>query len=52
MDVVYLEHDTGALYLERPADIERYTWIFTEASRLALDEEASRRLIAKVKAHL
>jgi transcriptional regulator with XRE-family HTH domain len=52
MDVVYLEHDTGALYLERPADIDRYTWIFTEITKLALDEESSRRLIATVKAHL
>lgn len=52
MDVVYLEHDTGALYLERPADIDRYTWIFTQIGKLALDEEASRRLIATVKAHL
>jgi transcriptional regulator with XRE-family HTH domain len=52
MDVVYLEHDTGALYLERPADIDRYTWIFTQLGNQALDEEASRRLIATVKAHL
>jgi transcriptional regulator with XRE-family HTH domain len=52
MDVVYLEHDTGALYLERPADIERYTWIFTELGRLALDEQASTALIATVKAQL
>jgi hypothetical protein len=52
MNVVYLEHDTGALYLERPADIERYTWIFTEASRLALSERASTQLIARVKADL
>jgi hypothetical protein len=52
MDVVYLEHDTGALYLERPADIDRYTWMFTELGKLALDEEASSALIARVKAHL
>jgi transcriptional regulator with XRE-family HTH domain len=48
MNVVYLEHDTGALYLERPADIERYTWIFTEITTLALDETASARLRATV----
>lgn len=52
VDVVYLEHDTGALYLERPADIDRYTWIFTEIGKLALDEEASRQLVATVKADL
>ena len=52
MNVVYLEHDTGALYLERPADIERYTWIFTEACRLALSERTSAQLIARVKADL
>jgi transcriptional regulator with XRE-family HTH domain len=52
MDVVYLEHDTGALYLERPADIDRYTWIFTDLSTRALDEEGSARRIATVKAQL
>jgi transcriptional regulator with XRE-family HTH domain len=52
MDVVYLEHDTGALYLERPADIERYTWIFTEIARQALDDAASAQLIGRVEAHL
>ena len=41
-----------ALYLERPADLDRYTWMFTELTRLALDDEASCRLIAKVKTHL
>jgi len=52
MDVVYLEHDTGALYLERPADIERYTWIFTEITKQALDEASSARLIATVRDNL
>jgi transcriptional regulator with XRE-family HTH domain len=52
MNVVYLEHDTGALYLERPADIERYTWIFTEVTRQALDETATTRLIATVRDNL
>lgn len=52
MNVVYLEHDTGALYLERPTDIDRYTWIFTEATRLALAEDASNHLVATVKADL
>jgi transcriptional regulator with XRE-family HTH domain len=52
MDVVYLEHDTGALYLERPADIDRYSWIFSELTKLALDVEASTHLVAKVKAQL
>lgn len=52
MDVVYLEHDTGALYMERPADIERYTWIFTEVTRQALDAAASARLIATVRDNL
>jgi transcriptional regulator with XRE-family HTH domain len=52
MDVVYLEHDTGALYLERPADIDRYTWIFTEIIKLAHDEAASAQLIATVRDNL
>jgi transcriptional regulator with XRE-family HTH domain len=52
MNVVYLEHDTGALYLERPADIDRYTWIFTEATHLAITADASNHLVATVKANL
>lgn len=52
MDVVYLEHDTGALYLERPADIHRYTWIFIQATKQALDQDATRQLIATVKTQL
>lgn len=52
MDVVYLEHDTGALYLERPADIERYTWIFTDIAKQALGEAASEELIARVRHNL
>lgn len=52
MDVVYLEHDTGALYLERPADIDRYTWIFTEITKQALVGAASARLIATVRDNL
>jgi transcriptional regulator with XRE-family HTH domain len=40
MNCVYLEHHMGALYLERPADIQRYTGIFEQlvASALAPDE--------------
>ncbi|HEU5475721.1 MAG TPA: helix-turn-helix transcriptional regulator [Actinophytocola sp.] len=33
---VYLEHDEGAIYLERPADLRRYTATFEALTRLAL----------------
>ena len=40
MNCVYLEHHLGALYLERSADIQRYTRIFERLvdSALAPDE--------------
>jgi hypothetical protein len=33
---VYLEHDEGATYLERPTDLARYTGTFDALTRLAL----------------
>ena len=33
---VYLEHDQGAIYLERPTDLDRYTHAFDRLTRLAL----------------
>lgn len=42
MDAVYLENERGAIWLERPADIEHYTTVFREMSKLALTPEETR----------
>jgi transcriptional regulator with XRE-family HTH domain len=46
--VVYCESVTGALYLDRPEEFAAYENIWTSLDALALDEEQSRRLIAKI----
>jgi transcriptional regulator with XRE-family HTH domain len=43
--VVYVTGFTGALYLERPAEIQRYQDVYTGIGAAALDEPASRALI-------
>jgi transcriptional regulator with XRE-family HTH domain len=43
--VVYVAGFTGALYLEQPAEIQRYQEVYTGISAAALDEPASRTLI-------
>jgi len=42
---VYIDNDRGALYLERPADLDHYTDTFERTAAVALDEQASRALI-------
>ena len=42
MDAVYLENERGAIWLERPADIEHYTTVCGEMSKLALTPEETR----------
>lgn len=42
---VYLDNARGALYLERPADLDHYTDAFERTAAVALDEQASRALI-------
>lgn len=46
--VVYRESLTGALYLDRPGELAAYEKVWAGLDALALDEEESRRLIAKV----
>ena len=51
-DIAYIEHLTGALYLERPDEIEVYSRAF---DRLVVDAEtprASRQLLAKMRMEL
>ncbi|MCY7342577.1 MAG: helix-turn-helix transcriptional regulator [Pseudonocardia sp.] len=43
---VYVDNDRGALYLERPADLDHYTAAFERSAAVALDERASRTLLA------
>jgi hypothetical protein len=45
--VVYLESQTGSLYLEQEREVERYTQIFSHLVTRALDPGESRRLIAR-----
>ncbi len=47
-DAVYLESQTGSLYLEEDSEIERYALMFTHLMAKALDPEESRRLIGRL----
>lgn len=47
-DVVYIEYPTGTIYLEKQAEVERYTLIFDYLRAAALPTEASRKLITRV----
>ncbi|WP_405089349.1 helix-turn-helix domain-containing protein [Micromonospora sp. NBC_01392] len=46
--VVYRESLTGALYLDRPAEVAAYETAWAGLDALALGEEESRRLIVKI----
>ena len=49
---VYAEGLTGALYLDRPHEIERYSRTFTNIEDSALDQSASRDLIVQAAREL
>ncbi|BEL06077.1 helix-turn-helix transcriptional regulator [Actinoplanes sichuanensis] len=42
---VYEESPTGSLYLDKPSEVDTYSFIWADLSRVALDEFESRRLI-------
>lgn len=46
MDAVYLENELGAIYLERPGDLQHYTQVFEQVSSKALSEDETRELLA------
>lgn len=46
--VVYIEYETGALYLEKQPEVERYKLMFDHLRASALPVDASRRVIARV----
>ncbi|MDQ3150511.1 MAG: helix-turn-helix domain-containing protein [Actinomycetota bacterium] len=49
---VFVESFTGALYLDKPHEVERYTTAFTHTWESALDETASAELITRVAKEL
>jgi transcriptional regulator with XRE-family HTH domain len=51
-DVVYLESQTGSLYLEKPPEVERYQAMFSHLVAKALDPDESKRMIAQAAAEL
>jgi hypothetical protein len=50
--VVYVEGFTGALYLDRPREIDRYDTAFTNIWETSLDERATHELITQVTREL
>lgn len=50
MNVIYLEHERGAGYLERPADLARYGEIFRELTSTALSPDESRKHLTNLAA--
>jgi transcriptional regulator with XRE-family HTH domain len=49
LDFVYLENDRGALYLERPADVDRFQTIFTQLTTAALSSGETSKFLARVR---
>lgn len=52
MNCVYLENDRGALYLERPADVDRYAAMFEQLSKTSLSADESRQMMARLASEL
>ena len=49
LDFVYQENDRGALYLERPADVDRFQTIFTQLTAAALPSGETSKFLARVR---
>jgi hypothetical protein len=52
MSCVYLENEQGALYLERPGDVDRYTVMFEQLSGSALSADESLELVTTLTSEL
>ena len=52
LDVVYLESQTGSLYLEKQPEVERYQAMFNHLVAKALGPDESVSLITQVAAEL
>ncbi len=50
--IVYVESFTGALYLDKPRELDRYNAAFTNIWETSLDERASQELITQVTREL
>jgi transcriptional regulator with XRE-family HTH domain len=50
--IIYIEYHTGALYLEKQPEVERYRLMFDHLRASALPVDASRTLMARVAAEL
>ncbi|MFD0363394.1 helix-turn-helix domain-containing protein [Nocardia sp. GCM10030253] len=50
--VIYVQGFTGALYLEKPDEVDRYRDAYADVQRVALDEKASRNLILEISEEL
>jgi transcriptional regulator with XRE-family HTH domain len=46
--LIYIENMTGALFLERPADVENYTTMFEHLRAVALGPAESRKMISQL----
>lgn len=46
-DIIYIETQVGALYLEKPHELERYRYIFDDVIRRSLDPERTRQMIGE-----
>jgi transcriptional regulator with XRE-family HTH domain len=51
-DIVYVEHLTGALYLERPEDVEAYSRAMDRLAVEARTPAESRKVLARMRAEL
>ena len=51
-DVVYIESQTGSLYLEKPPDVQRYTAMCSHLVARALGPDESRTMLAGMAADL
>jgi transcriptional regulator with XRE-family HTH domain len=49
---IFVEVDSGALYPDRPVDVERYIWMFGRLRDLALAPDDSIALVSRVEAEL
>jgi transcriptional regulator with XRE-family HTH domain len=47
-DVVYVEGVVGNIYLESPAELERYKQMFSRLRSIALDPESSAAMVARI----
>jgi transcriptional regulator with XRE-family HTH domain len=50
--VVYLEHLTGALYLDKPVEVEEYGRVFDRLTVDALTPDQTRQVLVKLRAEL